>query len=378
MFTSTLIAVNVRDRAVQVDIGLGAVFAAALAFQASRIAESWGGGHWVPGCAAGTAVCVIALARRRERCWAAAAGAAVAVVAILAAGLGGQPAEPGPAMALALAVLVGSAVRALPVGQAVAVAGGGLAVAAGALAAFADSAVPILNALAWVAAVAAGMWPRYLAGRSRAAADRIRRDERLRLARELHDVVAHHITGIILQAQAAQVLARRRPEEVEGSLAAIEAVGAGALAATRRVVGLLRDAAPGSAEHGSPGELAELVDRFDGRGAEVTARLPSGDPGWPPEVAGTVYRVVQESLTNIARHAPGARSVVVGVAQDAGSITVEVTDDAPGPVRAARRAGHGLIGMRERLEALGGTLRAGPADGCGWSVVATLPLRGPR
>ncbi|MFI0422241.1 sensor histidine kinase [Spongiactinospora sp. 9N601] len=374
---------NVRDRAVQVDIGLGAVFAAALAFQASRIAGSWGGGHWVSGCAAGTVVCVIALARRRERCWAAVAGAAVAVVAILAARLGGLPAEPGPAMALALAVLVGSAVRALPVGQAVAVAGGGLAVAAGALAAFADSAVPVLNALAWVAAVAAGLWPRYLAGRRRAAADRIRRDERLRLARELHDVVAHHITGIILQAQAAQVLARRRPEEVEGSLADIEAVGAGALAATRRVVGLLRDAAPGSAEHGSPGELAELaelVDRFDGRGAEVTARLPSGDPGWPPEVAGTVYRVVQESLTNIARHAPGARSVVVGVAQDAGSITVEITDDAPGPVRgrAARRAGHGLIGMRERLEALGGTLRAGPADGCGWSVVATLPLRGPR
>ncbi|RBQ18181.1 sensor histidine kinase [Spongiactinospora rosea] len=366
---------NVRDRAVQVDIGLGAVFAAALAFQAYRIAQSWGGGHWVFGCAAGAVVSVIALVRRRERCWTAVAGLAVAVVAILAARFGGLPREPSPAMALALAVLVSSAVRALPARQAVAVAGGGLAVATGALAVFAGAAVAVLNALAWAAAVAAGLWPRYLAGRRRAAADRVRRDERLRLARELHDIVAHHITGIILQAQAAQVLARRRPEEVEGSLAGIEAVGAGALAATRRVVGLLREAAPGTAVHGP---LSELVERFDG--AEITARLPTGDPGWPPEVAGTVYRVVQESLTNIARHATAARSVSVSVAEDDSLITIEVTDDAPKPARsrAARRAGYGLIGMRERLEALGGTLHAGPGDVSGWSVVATLPLRGPR
>jgi signal transduction histidine kinase len=95
---------------------------------------------------------------------------------------------------------------------------------------------------------------------------------------------------------------------------------------------------------------------------------------WPSEVSSTIYRVVQESLTNIARHAPTARSVTVDIAQDHQAVTVEVTDDAPAAPTRPRRGGYGLVGMRERVEAIGGTLRAGPRGDAGWSVWATLPL----
>ncbi|WP_433356515.1 sensor histidine kinase [Microtetraspora malaysiensis] len=367
------------------DIGLAVVFAAVLAFWAYRIADSWGGGYWQFGCAAGAVVCLIALLRRRERAWAAIAGLAVAAVAIPAALFGGLPAEPGPAIALGLSVLVGSAVRTLPVRSAGAVAAGGLAVVAASLfsartLAFGVPAVTMLNGAGWLAAVAAGLAPRLLAARRRAAADKVRRDERLALARELHDVVAHHVTGIVLQAQAAQLVARKRPEQVDASLAGIEVAGSEALAAMRRVVGLLRDErlGAGGADPAtySPERLEDLVERFGGDGRTVRLRLPGDEAAtWPPEVASTVYRVVRESLTNIARHAPQARTVTVGVTRERDAVTVEVTDDAPRPsARSPRHRGYGLVGMRERLEALGGTLRAGPREDAGWAVCATLPV----
>ncbi|MEU0572294.1 sensor histidine kinase [Nonomuraea sp. NPDC005983] len=358
------------------DAGLGVGFAAALAFQASRVADSWGGDYWQFDCAAGAAVCVIALLRRHGRARAAVAGLAVAAAALLVARFAQLPAEPGPAMALGLSVLVGSAVRALPVVPACAVAAGGLAVVAGAFAAFSHSVVAVLNGLGWLAAVVIGLWPRLLDARRRAVADKVRRDERLRLARELHDVVAHHITGIVLQAQAAQLITRKHPEKVEGSLADIEAAGSDALAATRRVVGLLRDA-EGDPALPTPGQerLGDLVERFGGHGPAVRLRLPAGEPVWPPEVTSTVYRVVQESLTNVSRHASHARSVTVSVAEERDTVTVEVLDDAPpAPARYYHRGGYGLVGMRERVETLGGTLRAGPRAGAGWSVLATLPV----
>ncbi|MEW2486970.1 ATP-binding protein [Streptomyces sp. NPDC048411] len=146
----------------------------------------------------------------------------------------------------------------------------------------------------------------------------------------------------------------------------------------RRVVGLLRDTddvattaptAPG------PEQLAELVRRFDGHGPEVSLRLPVDPAPWPPEVATTVHRVVQESLTNIARHAAHARSASVDIAHGPDTVTVTVTDDAtPGHTRHKHHGGFGLIGMRERVEALGGHLSAGPAPNTGWSVLATLPV----
>ncbi|OPG03789.1 sensor histidine kinase [Microbispora sp. GKU 823] len=371
------------------DVGLGAVFAAVLVFWGSRIAGSWGGGYWRFDCAAGAVVCVIALARRFDPARAAAAGLAVAATAVLAARFADLPSEPGPGMALGLAVLVGTAVRALPVRTACSVAAGGLAVAAGslltahALAAGVPS-VTLMNVLAWAAAVVAGLCPRLLDARRRAVAEGVRRAERLRLARELHDVVAHHVTGIVVQAQAARLVARKSPEKAGDALAEIEAAGSDALAAMRRVVGLLRDPdEPATPAPGGLGGLGELIERFEAGGRAVRLRLPGEEETatWPPEVAGTVYRVVQESLTNVSRHAPSARSVTVSVERDRDTLTVEVADDSPRtPSRHHPRGGYGLIGMRERVEALGGTLRAGPrpmaGSESGWSVLATLPVPG--
>ncbi|MCX5112496.1 hypothetical protein OOK13_29270 [Streptomyces sp. NBC_00378] len=120
-----------------------------------------------------------------------------------------------------------------------------------------------------------------------------------------------------------------------------------------------------------------MVSRFDGHGPEVHLRLPTDPTPWPPEVATTVHRIVQESLTNIARHAAHAGSATVDVTHGPDGVTVTVTDDAPpGRTRPRRHGGFGLIGMRERVEALGGQLSAGPGRDTGWSVRATLPAPG--
>ncbi|MFI9840620.1 sensor histidine kinase [Nonomuraea sp. NPDC051941] len=362
------------------DVVIGAVSAVVLAFYGYRIGASWGGAYWVSGCTAGAAVCALALVRRRSRLWTAFAGMGVAAAAIVVARVAHLPTEPGPGVTFGLSVLVGSAVRVLPPRPACAVAGGGLVVVAGAFAAGSQAAVGTMSAVGWAGAVVAGLWPRLLASRRRAVEERVRRGERMELARELHDVVAHHVTCVVLQAQTARLLAHKQPERLATSLADIETAGSDALAATRRVVGLLRDPARGLP---SLDGLDELVRRFGGHGPAVRLRLPEGEDTslWPPEVATTVYRIVQESLTNVSRHAPQARSVTVTVTRARSSVTVEVADDAPpAPARRLRRSGYGgsggygLVGMRERVEALGGTLRAGPSPGAGWSVVAALPV----
>ncbi|WP_150255122.1 sensor histidine kinase [Nocardiopsis deserti] len=367
------------------DLGLAAVFALALAFQAARLASTWGGGYWWFDAAAGAVVSVLALVRYRGRAVAATAGLTVAVVSTLAAWAFGLPSEPGPAMALALAVLTGSAVRELPARSACAVAAGGLAVIGVSLLTQLGSSsgmpVVILNSLTWLGGVSGGLVPRLLAARRRRISERVRRDERLELARELHDVVAHHITGIVIEAQAGQLDAIGQPDRARASFAAIEGAGTEALTAVRSVVGLLRDTDGAAFTAPGPERLTALVERFRERGGPaVELRLREDGEAWPPEVAATVYRVVQESLTNVARHAAGADSVTVRVARDGRDLTVEVTDDAPYPSRHRRRDGYGLVGMRERVEALGGTLRAGPARGGGWSVLAVLPApdRGDR
>lgn len=373
------------------DIGLGTAFAVAIVFQAIALAVSWGGRYWLFDLAAGVVVCTIALTRRRHRVRATVAGLAVAAGTILVARAAELPAEPGPAMALGLAVLMGSAVRTLAVAWAGAASVAGLAVVILSHLATAPSssgAVAALNGIGWVAALTVGLCLRLFDTGRRATIDRVRRDERLELAREMHDVVAHHITGIVLQAQATQILARRRPENQENSLAGIETALAGietagseALTAMRRVVGVLRDTDDAAPAMPGPEHLSELVRRFDNHGPAVRLRLPDGPSAWPPEVTTTVYRVVQESLTNVSRHAPHARSVEVSVAQDRQAVRVEVLDDAPpAPAGSPLRSGYGLVGMRERVEALGGTLCAGPRPRQGWSVIATLPVavREPR
>jgi signal transduction histidine kinase len=360
--------------------GLAVVFAAALAVGARIIV----GYHrdWVFDLVVGVVVCTAALLRGYSRTWTAATGLTVCAVAEVAAWRWDLPGQPGGAACLALLVLIGSAARVLPVRSVVAVAAGGAVVAAGTMErylTFIRDGTPSGFAATWimgqglVAALGVGLWLRLGDARRGKTIEEVRRGERLELARELHDAAAHHITGIVVQAQAARITARRHPETIDDALAGIESAGADALTSMRRVIGLLRDGDDAGGLTPGPEQLADLVNRFAGRGPDVRLRLPDR-PAWPPEVTSTVYRVVQEALTNITRHAPGACEVIVAVDHNGQAITVEVTDDAPpGAPRFHHSGGYGLVGMRERVEALGGTLDAGPAPRTGWSVLATLP-----
>jgi signal transduction histidine kinase len=408
------------------DAALVAALLLSLGATAAALALSWGGASWLLDTAAGTLAGALALARRwtpahPATTWptvatpgttgpegatsgttgfavAAAPGAgeveggaerggagpafgglAVAGAAIVVSRVTGLPHEPGPALVLALAVLQASAIRRLPLRPAAAVTAGGLlVVAASALATLPGDPIepiPVLALCGWLAACAAGLGLRLLDARRRAVRDLVRQDERLTLARELHDVVAHHVTGILVQAQAAQLAARRHPEtppSVGTSLQGIETAAGDALDAMRRLVGFLRDESEPAPTSAGPERLTDLVDRFARNGHDVRLELPTEEPAWPPEVTSTVYRVVQEALTNVVRHAPQASTVSVSVAQQRQTLTVEIVDD--GPPATPKRGGYGLLGMRERVETLGGTLRAGPRPGTGWSVLATVPI----
>lgn len=369
---------NVRGKAVRAaaDVGLGAVFVAALGYEAARIASSWGSGYWQFNLVAGTVVCAIALVRRRDRARAAVAGLAAAAVAVVVVWFSHLPSQPGPAMALALSVLVAAAVRTLPPLPASAVAAAGLAVAAGSLltahSPVSQSGVVVLNGLGWSAAITTGLLRRLRETRRQAVIEDVRREERLELARELHDLVAHHIAGVVLQAQAAKIVRRKHPEQLDDSLTDIETASSEALAAMRRVVGVLRDTDDSAPVLPEPEQLTDLVRRFTRHGPPVRLHLSGNEPAWPPEVTSTVYRIVQEALTNVSRHASHARSVTVNVSQEPECVAVEVADDAPATA-IRHRGGYGLIGLRERVEALGGTFSAGQRHGGGWSVLATLP-----
>ncbi|MFD2763848.1 sensor histidine kinase [Micromonospora eburnea] len=364
--------------------GLAVLFLAVIGTQFVAFAQTWGARYWLAGGGAAVVVCALALVRRRQRALTAVAGLVIAGLAVAAARVFHLPTEPGPAMALALAVLVGSAVRTLPPVPAGGLATGWLVLFCGAFLAARPhpsgaTGVWVINAAAWLGAVGVGLALRLLDERAAATGEKVRRDERLELARELHDVVAHHITGMLIQAQAAQLVARKNPEQVAESLTGIEAAGAEALRAMRRVVGLLRDTEDAPPASAGPEQLDVLVERFSRQGPPVRLRVPDESAAWPPEVTNTVYRVVREALTNVARHAPHAHSVAVTVDQDPSGVRVEVIDDAqPGPTRVANRGGYGLIGMRERVETLGGTLHAGPLPDAGWSVLATLPTQDGR
>ena len=210
------------------DAGFVLLGAALLAATVDRLATD--GRDWVLDLVAGIAACTVALARRRHPAAGAVAGLAICGIAALTAMVGRLPGEPGPAVILALLVLGFTAVRVLPSGQAVAIAVGGAAVTSagrlGTLLGYQPShAAYTLGAEAWIVALGCGLWLRYLDHRRRTAAETVRRDERLALARELHDVVAHHITGIVLQTQAARIIARKqhdRREHLDGTLAEVE------------------------------------------------------------------------------------------------------------------------------------------------------------
>ncbi len=208
------------------------------------------------------------------------------------------------------------------------------------------------------------------------------RGERARIARELHDVVAHHISMVSVQAETARLTVPGMPEEGARRLSEIGDTARAGLTEMRRLLGVLREDAASEApaviarpsRHPQPGlaQLNELLD--EGRDASGSAiRLITSGPvtTLDPGVELAVYRIVQEALTNARRHAPGA-AVDVELRFSRDALLVRIRDNGPGTPAAA--TGHGLLGMRERAQAAGGELRAGPAEGGGFLVQASLPV----
>lgn len=227
------------------------------------------------------------------------------------------------------------------------------------------------------AATADGAAFRYRAESWRRALDQIRSQERVGLARELHDIVAHHVSAIAVQAQAGRTLAGQRPEAALEALAVIEGEASRTLAEMRAMVRVLRDGAP--TEYAPRPGVADLVSlaRLDPVPV-VDVEVPGDLDELPLQVDAAVYRLAQEALTNALRHARNASRVKIRVVEGGGRLRLRVTDD--GQIDPARPASHGfgLLGMNERVQLLGGTLHAGPAPEGGWAVDAELPTEIPR
>ncbi|MEU1277280.1 histidine kinase [Streptomyces sp. NPDC005805] len=217
---------------------------------------------------------------------------------------------------------------------------------------------------------------RLVAVERRRYAEQVRLEQRLAFARDLHDFVAHHVTGIVVQAQGAQVVAASRPELTASALGQIEGAAAEALRALRHMVSGLRTET-GPVQAGDVDQLRDLVADFALPGGE-RARLVQEGPvgGLPAATVLVVHRVVMESLTNVRKHAPDSRKVSVSLRALSGTAEVDVVNDRPGP--GGGPAGYGLVGLEERVTAEGGTFEAGPEAGPGnqgqWRVSARIPF----
>jgi signal transduction histidine kinase len=226
----------------------------------------------------------------------------------------------------------------------------------------------------------------------RQSAARALAEERLRIAQELHDVVAHSMSVIAVQAGVGAHVLSERPEQARAALDAISATSRGTLTEMRRLLGVLRDADGERSHAPAPGlsDLPRLVEDVRAAGVPVTLAV-GGSPDCEYISAGvelSAYRVVQEALTNVIKHAGAPDRVEVSVRYERGSLAVEVVDDgrgaaslAPAPAGGAGESangiggtGHGLLGMRERVELWGGELVVGPAAGGGYRVRAVLPF----
>ncbi|MFC4114739.1 sensor histidine kinase [Nonomuraea zeae] len=197
--------------------------------------------------------------------------------------------------------------------------------------------------------------------------------ERARIARELHDVVAHNVSVMVVQADGAGFAMDSDPEQARLAVRNISKTGRAALAEMRRLVGVLRENESGATDYTPQPGLGQLEELVNGSAVPALLRI-GGVPGELPEGQQlTVYRIVQEALTNALKHGgPGVRAIVE---IDYGSeLVVRVTDDGRGAAAPASADGHGLIGMRERVGMYGGAMSAGPRQGGGFEVLATLPV----
>ncbi|MFJ9901020.1 sensor histidine kinase [Streptomyces sp. NPDC091280] len=241
--------------------------------------------------------------------------------------------------------------------------------------------------LAWATGFAALTHRANLAAAERRMADVLReqqlheqqaaQQERVRIAREMHDVVAHSLTLLVVQAETLRARGGELPAWARTRIDGLAVAGRQAGGELRDLLRVLRgpeDAAPLAPMPGLR-DLPELLDRSRAAGAQVDGRIETDTGALPRPVQLTVYRIVQESLTNARRHSPGAR-VRVDIAEDTGQLRCEVVNSRPAePVTASWGTGLGLVSMRERVDTLGGELHTGPTDDGGFQVLATLPLR---
>ncbi|MGW2542462.1 sensor histidine kinase [Kitasatospora sp. NPDC001574] len=242
--------------------------------------------------------------------------------------------------------------------------------------------VSVAVALVVGSALAVGRWQREMAIKRTLLADRAVADERRRIARELHDIVAHHITTMQLMAGGARANLGRDTEVVREALVSLEGSGRMALREMRQLLDVLRaddepETAPSLPQPGVD-DLDRLLDESRLAGLPTTLDVRGPRRPLPPTVGLTVFRVVQEALTNTRKYAGPARATVRLTYREDG-ITVEVRDDGWGVLpqdgaRAAGSDGYGLVGMRERVTLHGGTLTVGPQADGGFAVVADLPL----
>lgn len=342
---------------------MGAYLSAAIAIGPSdHTASVWSGSIVERGCAV---VWFVAIAGRRYAAGHALWAGAAATVAASASG------APITNVSLATALALTLVVQARPAQRALETAVLPLAAVGAALAGDSDAFVPAVavHTVAWLVG---------RAGRSRRETEEALRTrdseravaaERTWMARELHDAVGHAVTVMVTHAGAARLTLGDDRSPVREALSRIEEVGRGAMTDLDRVLGLLTDT------YDCEATLRSLVAQLP-PGVSAELRLPAppvlGDLA--PAAVETVRRVVQESLTNVVRHARPAHAVV-RVDVVAGDVRVTVTDDGAGTEPAPFSGGRGLTGMRERVGRLGGTFEAGPAEGGGWRVTALIPFK---
>jgi len=202
-------------------------------------------------------------------------------------------------------------------------------------------------------------------------------EERARIARELHDVVAHDVSVMVVQAAAAKRIVEREPDRAEEAIVSIEGTGREALAEMRRLLGVLRrgDEDLALAPQPSLSRVDALLARTRAAGLDVALERSGDDAPLPAGVDLAAYRVVQEALANVVRHA-GAEHATVRLTYDPRAVVVEVVDDGRGAADGGGKAGHGLIGLRERVDLYGGDFEAGPRAEGGFGVRARLPVVG--
>lgn len=227
------------------------------------------------------------------------------------------------------------------------------------------------------AACALGAALRFRAGARGRELDRAKLLERERLARDLHDTVAHHVSAMAIRAQAGLATAAVNPDATVEALRVIESEASRALAEMRAMVRVLRRDEP--ADLAPTPRVADLERLASGRsqpGPSVDVEIVGDVDDLPPAVGTAVYRLAQESVTNALRHARHATRIGVRVVADDRAVRLRVSDDGESPARPDAAQGHGLLGMAERVGLLGGTCEAGPDPDRGWTVTAVLPRTG--